>query len=134
MFDKATAGADSTKQKAEPAGVYHFIKESGCWYIDLPQFLARGGSKNDLQMVEGADALLRLMARGKSNIYIRMDTEPFDGADVLELVQLCDAPKGGGYYLMHTCRSRIINKKIWLCDVTLFVFGDMPQRIYVGVD
>lgn len=110
--------------------VYTFIKENGLWYIDLPEYLQQGGSKADLQMVAGADEMLDIMARGKKKVTIELDREPFEGADLLELTELCEAPMGGGYYTMHTYKGRPLNKRMWLCDVTLFVFGDMPQKIF----
>ena len=81
-------------------------------------------------MVEGADTLLNFIANGKKIVTIQMDREAFAGAEMLELVELCEAPKGGGYYFLHTYNKQKIEKRIWLCDVTLFVFGDMPERIY----
>ena len=110
--------------------VYTFLKENGRWFIDLPEYLQQGGSKADLEMVSGADEMLDAMARGRKKLTIELDREPFDGADLLELEELCEAPMGGGYYVMHTYTGRPLGKKMWLCDVTLFVFGDMPQRIY----
>lgn len=110
---------------------YSFMKEENKWYIDLPGYLEQGGSKEDLQMEAGVDNLLTLMAWGKKRVTITLDTEPFEGAVVMELVELCDAPKGGGYYFMRTYKGIEINKLIWLCDVTLFIFGDVPERIYL---
>lgn len=110
---------------------YTFLKENGRWYIDLPEYLKQGGSKGDLEMVAGADEMLDIMARGKKHVTLEMDREPFEGADLLELTELCSAPMGGGYYIMHTYRGRTLQKRMWLCDVTLFVFGDMPEKIYV---
>ena len=115
----------------ENTSIYSFVKEDRQWYIDLPGYLAHGGNKADLQMVEGADVLLNFMAHGKKIVTLQLDRAPFEGADVLKLVELCDAPKGGGYYIMHTFRKQAIEKRIWLCDVTLFVFGDMPECIYI---
>ena len=111
--------------------VYRFVKEGGLWYIDLPEYLAQGGRKADLLMVEGADDLLDFMADERKSISMELDTVPFDGADVMDLLELCQAPKGGGYYILHTYQQQVLQKKLWLCDVTLFVFGDMPERIYV---
>jgi len=130
LFKKSSqdaGGMHSTKNNS----IYSFVKEDRRWYIDLPAYLAQGGNKADLQMVEGADVLLNFMAHGKKIVTLQLDREPFEGADVLELVELCNAPKGGGYYQMHTFRKQAIEKRIWLCDVTLFVFGDMPERIYI---
>jgi len=122
----------STETASQPnLSTYKFAREGTQWFIDLPEYLAQGGSKADLQMVEGADELLDLIANGKRRVTIQLDREPFEGADVLELVELCDAPKGGGYYKLERYRQQKLNKRIWLCDVTLFVFGDMPERIYI---
>jgi hypothetical protein len=110
---------------------YTFLKEEDKWYIDLPDYLEQGGRKEDLKMVAGTDDLLTLIARGKKQVTVTMDTQPFEGADVLGLIELCDQPMGGGYYIMYKCRGREINKRMWLCDVTLFVFGDIPERIYI---
>lgn len=112
--------------------VYTFVKEGQQWFIELPEYLAQGGSKADLQMVEGADELLNFIAGSKKRVTIQLDRKPFEGADVLKLIELCEAPKGGGYYQMHTYRNQIIEKRIWLCDVTLFIFGDMPEQIYIS--
>ena len=43
---------------------YKFVKESRDWYIELPEFLENGGSKGDLQMVEGTDTLLDIISEG----------------------------------------------------------------------
>jgi hypothetical protein len=131
MPEKTIASPGTAVRPAESVPVYVFVKEDNCWYVDLPEYLARGGSKADLKLVEGADELLHLIARRKKMVSVQLDIAPFDDADVLELTELCDAPKGGGYYLMRTCRNRPINKTLWLCDVALFVFGDMPERIYI---
>jgi hypothetical protein len=131
MLKKNTDQTADTSRQADAVPVYSFVKEETCWYLDLPQYLAQGGRKAELQLIEGADELLNLFARRKKTASVQMDVVPFEGADVLELVELCDAPKGGGMYLIRTCRNRTINKTIWLCDVTLFVFGDMPERIYI---
>lgn len=119
------------KQPNQNATVYSFVKEGKQWFIDLPEYLAQGGHKADLQMVEGADDLLDFMAKGKKSVKLQLDTQPFEDADVLELLELCEAPTGGGYYILRTYRNHTLNKQIWLCDVTLFVFGDMPEKIYI---
>jgi hypothetical protein len=127
LAQKSAATATASSQTNS---VYTFVKEGSQWFIDLPEYLAQGGSKADLQMVEGADELLQFIAGGKKRITLQLDREPFEDADVLELVELCAAPMGGGYYRMHMYRNQRIEKRIWLCDVTLFVFGDMPEHIY----
>jgi len=110
---------------------HKFLREGGGWYIDLPEYLEQGGSKGDLAMVAGADTMLDIMAEGESTVEIQLDTHPFDGADLLELVEVCDPVVGGGYYVLHTYNSKPINHRMWLCAVTNFVFGHLPESIYI---
>jgi hypothetical protein len=110
---------------------HHFIKEPSGWYIDLPEFLEQGGSKGDLQMVSGADTMLDIIAGEKDKVTLQIDTNRFPGSDELLLTELCDPLLGGGYYHLKTFENLEVNRNLWLCDVTRFVFGDIPPRIYV---
>jgi hypothetical protein len=108
-----------------------FIKEYDQWFIDLQAYLDGGGAKSDLQMVEGADTMLDIMANGQDRVTLELDIAPFPGADELTLLELCDPSVGGGYYLLATFEGRPIDHQMWLCGVTEFVFGYMPERVYV---
>jgi 2C-methyl-D-erythritol 2,4-cyclodiphosphate synthase len=111
---------------------HKFYKEDyGGWYIDLPQYLEAGGSKADLAMVAGADTMLDIVAEGNNRVAITMATEPFEGADKVQLLKLCEPSVGGGYYLMSVFEGRAVNQEMWLCGVTEFVFGTMPEEIYL---
>lgn len=108
-----------------------FIKEEEQWFIDLPEYLANGGAKGDLQMVAGADIMLDIMSNGKNEVTIAMAEAPFQDADELQLQELCDPTLGGGIYLMELYEGKKIMQQMWLCAVTEFVFGYMPKTIYV---
>ncbi|WP_205509967.1 DUF6717 family protein [Longitalea arenae] len=110
---------------------YRFIKTDGGWFIDLPEYIEQGGSAGDLQMVAGADTMLDMMAAGAASVEVTLAEEPFEGADELVLTEQCDPVIGGGYYLMRTYNGQEINKTMWLCQVTEFVFGSLPERIFV---
>ena len=110
---------------------YLFVKEGNEWYIDLPEYLEQGGAKGDLQMVEGADTMLDRMAERGSTVVLNLAEEPFEGADELVLVEKCDPSIGGGYYLMEKYNGKAVNQRMWLCQVTEFVFGKLPERIFV---
>ena len=110
---------------------YMFVKEGSEWYIDLPEYLEQGGAKRDLQMVEGADTMLDVMAERGSTVVLNMAEEPFEGADELVLVEKCDPSMGGGYYLMEKYNGKAVNQRMWLCQVTEFVFGKLPERFFV---
>jgi hypothetical protein len=110
---------------------YKFVKSGNDWYIDLPEFLEQGGSIGDLQMIDGADKMLDIMAGNESSVILNIAREPFEGSDILVLTEKCDPYIGGGYYLMKYYEEKEINKSIWLCQVTEFVFGDIPEKIFV---
>lgn len=110
---------------------YHFIRSGADWYMDLPEYIEEGGSKGDLQMVDGADKMLDIMAGNDSKVLLTISTAAFDGADVLTLTERCDPIIGGGYYLLKQYKGNEINRTMWLCQVTEFVFGDIPATIFV---
>lgn len=112
--------------------VLHFIKEpSGRWYIDLPQWQ---GSKDDLEMVCGADTLLDLLADGKKEATLETSLEDFEGAGKLIFKSL-DIESGNGAYYSFDTDDTISPSHIdmWLCDVTKFVFGYFPNIVFFKV-
>ena len=110
---------------------YTFIKTGNDWFIDLPEYIEQGGSVGDLQMVDGADKMLDLMAQNRNSVVLTIDREAFEAADLLTLTQKCDPYIGGAYYLMKHYEGQEINQTMWLCQVTAFVFGDLPAQIFV---
>ena len=111
--------------------LYKFKKSGQDWYIDLPEFIEQGGSVGDLQMVDGADKMLDMMAENRNSIILQIAKEQFEGADILTLTEKCDPYIGGGYYIMRQYEGQEINRTMWLCQVTEFVFGDIPSQIFV---
>lgn len=110
---------------------HSFIKQSSRWFIELPEYIEQGGSEADLEMVEGADTMLDIMAKGELSVMLALDDKPFKDADKLLLVEECDPEKGGAMYLMPEWEGDTYNHRLWLCDVTEFVFGYLPEVIFV---
>jgi hypothetical protein len=110
---------------------YKFIKTGRDWYIDLPEYIEKGGTVGDLQMVDGADKMLDMMAGSANSVLVYVATEQFEGADILILTEKCDPYVGGGYYFMKKFEGQEINQTMWLCQVIEFVFGDIPSQIFV---
>ena len=108
-----------------------FIKTGKEWYIDLPEFIEQGGNFGDLQMIDGADTMLDIMAGAENSVVLYVARESFSGADVLILTEKCDPYIGGGNYILKKFGGKQINKTIWLCQVTEFVFGDIPEQIFI---
>jgi len=97
------------------------------WYVDLPEW---EGSKDELEMVLGADDMLNYMSEGEGKVRIIFSTTPQNNFDTLELKN--ETPDiGGGYYHMATYNGININQDMWLCDVTKFVFNTLPKTIYL---
>ena len=79
-----------------------FIKTGQDWYIDLPEFIEQGGSVGDLQMIDGADKMLDIMAGNENSVIVFVAREQFEGADILVLTEKCDPYIGDRYYRMNT--------------------------------
>lgn len=106
---------------------YKFYKiEDDDWFIDLPEW---EGDRWDLLMVEGADTMLDILADGEKEVSLILSVEAFEGSDVLIKG---DDSRGGAHYHVEKLRGIEYNKEIWLCGVTLFVFGYLPEKIHVS--
>lgn len=108
-----------------------FTKEPSGWYIELPDYIQQGGSKADLQMIDGADAMLDIMAAGESSISLIFDDKALEDADKVILLEKCDPYIGGGNYIMPQWEGKTVDRRLWLCGVTEFVFGYIPETIFV---
>jgi hypothetical protein len=128
--------------------VHSFIKEDGVWYIDLPEFIEAGlGTQANLMMVAGADTFLDLLdEEGTGKVTLTLSTAPFLSAgafkgkiefeklfmDMEELAKYDHPPvEFGANYIVTRYQSKKINHRMWLCPVTLYVFGgEYPKEIY----
>jgi len=115
---------------------FKFYKESnGRWYVDMPQYIDFGGKKEDLEMVAGADIWLDIISEGETEIYISLSKNKKPNYEVIKLIATDYAnPLLGGYYSIKSYKSIPYDEMIWLCSVTLFVFGEYPQEIFYYVN
>ena len=103
-----------------PVEEFRFNRDpDGRWYVDLPNW---PGTRADLEMVAGADALLDLVGDGKPSVVLQASAEPIEGYEVLKHL-------GNGVYRTDFYEV----PEIWLCAVTKFVFGHYPKEIYFKV-
>jgi len=108
--------------------ILKFYKEhDNRWYIFLPEWL---GEKAELEMVSGADTMLDIIAQGESEVTVTFSVTPFDNCNILRMIRLATELDNGAYYLMHYYNGIELNLELWLCDVTKFVFGELPAIIY----
>ena len=113
-----------------------FVKEqTNKWYVVLPEWT---GDKWELEMVCGADTMLELLSQGCEEVYLTISLQPFDLKDIeslettaFTLTKIKDTPDiGGALYLMKDFLGIEYNLEVWLCHVTGFVFGTMPEILY----
>ena len=95
------------------------------WYVDIPYWT---GKKSALEMVSGADKLLDVIAQGRNEVYIHFSEYYINDSDVLNFKKKNWI--NGATYMLESFQGNKHNLKVWLCNVTLFVFGKFPQKIY----
>lgn len=110
---------------------FKFYKDEEGWFVDLPEW---EGEKWELQMVSGADTFLEILSQGESEVNIVLSKTEFETAnklDFIELGRLEGFEMGtGSWYLLKDYNGITYNLKMWLCDVTVFVFKEFPKIIY----
>ncbi len=113
--------------------IFRFYKEpSNRWYIDLPEW---PGDKIDLEMVEGADDMLDYVSEGGDNVNLLLSIDEIEGGSKLKLIREATEYGNGSFYFLKSHMGVDLNKEIWLCDVTKFIFGGFPNEIFfVKVD
>lgn len=104
-----------------------FNKEDGRWYIYLPNWK---GAKYDLEMVEGADLLLDFISEHSENVTLIVSIKEFRDSNELIMTEL-GGWEGGAYYNIKKFGNVEINLDIWLCSVMEFMFGYMPEQLYI---
>lgn len=98
-----------------------FYNRDGRWYADLPEVIEAGGTEENNEMVSGANTWLDILSGNADTITLDVsDTEPLD-----EKLTLVQNSGGGADYI--DVRS---GHKMWLCEVTEFLFGHLPVNIF----
>jgi hypothetical protein len=102
-----------------------FLKEDdNKWYVVLPEW---DGSKEDLEMVLGADMMLDIFAQGEFEVDLVISTDNFEGSQTVLTFNRNE--DGGAWYDAKTMYSKF---EVWLCKVTKFIFGELPKTIYMN--
>lgn len=112
---------------------YRFYKTTkGEWYIDIPQWPEDNIAA--LQMVAGADEMLDIVSGFKNEVKLVIATEDKSYTYKLKYTGDASAQYGeGAFYLCTDVRDDEFRHPLWLCDVTLFIFGSFPKTIYFDV-
>jgi hypothetical protein len=107
-----------------------FYKRDTRWYAYLPEYLEQGGAEEECEMVAGADEWLDYLSKNGDSVTLELsDTRPLS-----EKIVLYESDEFGATYIAHTYKEEDINQVLWLCPVTVFVFGNYPSTINYYVE
>lgn len=103
--------------------IIEFYKED-TWYADIP-----GISKEECEMVQGADVMLDVIAQGEGRVKLKLT--PNVSPDEATLVKMDETEDGGANYTFTSWMSIPYMYPIWLCVVTQTVFGKHPNNFKI---
>lgn len=108
-----------------------FYNRDGSWYADLPEYIESGGTEADCLMVAGADTWLDFLSGYGDQVTLRLSTEkPLKNS--IKRISLDDNNSGATYEVVEY-EGQLRHHILWICPVTLFVFGVFPEVIYYEV-
>lgn len=111
-----------------------FTKDNQGWFINsIPQ--PHPFSRAALAMVAGADTFLDILAQGEDKVILSLSTEyENEGQEKLERIRLHELGINGADYIIRDYMGIPYNHEMWLCPVTLWVFGGKyPKTIFFQV-
>lgn len=104
---------------------FKFVKEQDSrWFIDIPGWPEE--ARDALEMVCGADTMLDIIAQGETEVWLSFSEEIF--FDYKIELSYIRPEEGGAWYNL---KSELHEFEVWLCQVTEYVFGKLPEKIYV---
>jgi len=77
------------------------------------------------------DWLDYLSNKGQEITLILSNKQPLQ--EKINIYEKPDNLEDGATYIAHSYKEEDINQVMWLCPVTLFVFGEYPEIIYYKV-
>ena len=109
-----------------------FYNRDGRWYADIFEYLEQGGTEEECEMVSGADIWLDFISKGKENIILKLSTSEILN-EKLEFIENNEDEEYGAFYIAREYKEEPHNFILWICPVTLFVFGEYPKTIYYEI-
>lgn len=103
-----------------------FYRDADGWFVDLPNW---PGPKAALAMVDGADTFLERLGKRNPEVLVEISTQPQPESEWFSVNYVQRHPAGDGAYYRTLHFGQPYD--MWLCGVTEFVLGRMPEVIYV---
>lgn len=113
---------------------YRFYKDEYGWFIDLKWFPF---NRAHLAMVFGADELLDVLSDNKEEVFLEVSRKPIkNNYNCLFRVAKSGILNGAVYQVSNSKQIKNVifeANQLWLCAVTLLLFGHYPKQIYFSV-
>jgi hypothetical protein len=107
-----------------------YYKMGTQWFLDLPDYLDKGGDSENLERIGSFCDFLEYAAEGQNTVVFHMDVNPFDGADVLELTG-STGDNSGGYYHISSLNGRMVDFELWFNTIIYEGQKTLPEKIYI---
>ena len=124
---------ETSEQNKLTKNIKFYKEQSGRWYADIPEWQ---GDKSDLEMVMGADTFLDLVSEGSAIVNVILTDIP-EESNRLYLIEIGSFEgvklEEGAEYRLNIYNGQYFGIKMWLCDVTKYVFGYFPEIIWFNV-
>lgn len=107
-----------------------FVKEEdNRWFVVLNDWQY---DRDALEMVAGADSMLDIISGFSNSVTLKLSTEEFDSKYKIVKIHdnLLDDMLNGANYRFYTDDSFTMD--IWLCAVTIFVFSEYPETVWIN--
>lgn len=115
--------------KTDPLYTVGYYKIAGRWYLDAPEHLEMGGNPDALERIGSFHDLLEMASEGGSSVVFQMDTQPFDGAELAELVGSSGGDTGG-YYRINRFLGQELDIEIWFNTLIYYENPVLPPTIF----
>jgi len=124
--ERAKDFAQRRKEEGTPEGRFvRFYKEDKKWYADVPNH-----TKEENEMVCGADTLLEMLAEGNSEITLLITEFAIPGTDPI-YCHIHKHDEDGAWYIVHGEHGTKDYGDIWLCNVMHDVTNEHPEEFCV---
>jgi hypothetical protein len=107
-----------------------YYKIANCWFLDYPEYIEQGGDPGNLERIGAFAEFLDLASKGESFIVFNMDIQPFEGADVFELIG-STGEKTGGYYSIRSFENQEVDFELWFNTLIYINNQELPLKIWV---
>lgn len=106
-----------------------YYKFGNRWFLDMPEFLEKGGDEEQLERFGAFHDFLDWMAAGEETLLFHMDSAPFEGADVFELVG-SSGGHTGGYYRLTSYQGQPVEYELWFNTLLYLTQASLPAKIF----